>query len=176
MYCSKCGQPIGYQPVCPRCGALTGITVPPAPTAVPSSATRVARHLRTVAVLWIIYGIYTVLHWLVLLPFLRGVFAGHTGWFAGSDTWMYGVHPGVWLLHVIAIAVYVRAILSVLVGYALLTRQSWGRIFAIVIAILTLIKPFTGTALAIYTLWVLCCQGSGEQYDRLTLTPGAPMA
>ena len=66
--------------------------------------------------------------------------------------------------------VFVRAILSLAVGFALLTRQSGGRVFAIVIAILTLIKPLLGTLLAIYTLWVLLGRNAGPDYNRMALS------
>ena len=38
---------------------------------------------------------------------------------------------------------------------------------AIVCAFLTLIRPFLGTALAIYTLWVLLPSASGQEYEQL---------
>jgi hypothetical protein len=40
-------------------------------------------------------------------------------------------------------------------------------VLAIVTAFLTLIRPFTGTALAIYTLWVLLPGASGQEYDQI---------
>ena len=179
MFCSKCGQAIGSQPLCPNCGAPTGI-VSPAVGAPPFFPSRLARHLHTLGILWVIFSIYMVLHWLLVLPFLHAFF-GRSAWMAGSNAWMYGFHPGGWLLHVIAVMVIVRAILSLGVGIALLTRQPWGRIYAIVIAVLTLLKPFVGTILAIYTLWVLLCHNAGMEYDRIALAerttplyPGTP--
>ena len=40
-------------------------------------------------------------------------------------------------------------------GYGLLTRKSWARILAIVVGILSLLNFPIGTAIGIYTLWVL---------------------
>jgi hypothetical protein len=54
-----------------------------------------------------------------------------------------------------------------LTGYALLTRQPWGRIFGIVFGILALIHLPLGTALGIYTLWVLAPGISGDEYAAL---------
>jgi hypothetical protein len=89
-------------------------------------------------------------------------------WMRGSDTLIIApFHPGPWLLHIIAVVVLIRVILSLAVGIALLTRQPWGRIFAIVVAVLTLIKPFLGTILAIYTLWVLLERNADQNYARL---------
>ncbi len=76
-------------------------------------------------------------------------------------------HPGGWLLEFITVMVLARAILSLAVGIAILTRQSWGRIFAIIIAVLTLIKPILGTVLAIYTLWVLLSRNAEQDYAEI---------
>jgi hypothetical protein len=61
----------------------------------------------------------------------------------------------------------VMAGLALVVGYSLLTRRPWGRTLAIVVAILSLLKPFFGTALGIYTLWVLAPGASGLEYDAI---------
>jgi hypothetical protein len=183
MYCSKCGQAIGSQTFCPNCGTPTGVPrVPGMPY--PYMGGRIARHLRTLGILWIVFAVYMVLHWLLILPLLSGVLNGHAQWFAGPNNFVYPFHFGGWLIHFIAVAVIVRAILSLAVGVALLTRQPWGRIYAIVIAFLTLLKPFLGTILAIYTLWVLLCHNSGVEYDQIVLAgevgrpayPGVPPA
>jgi hypothetical protein len=192
MYCSQCGQPTGAQPHCPNCGAstgFTGVTPPPVPAPVPAGyprvvplpASRVARHLQTLGILWVVFAAYCVLRWLLVLPFLH-MALGHGRWVAGSDAWMMSpFHPGGWLLHFIAIIVFARAILSLAVGVALLTRQPWGRIFAIVIAVLTLLKPILGTILGIYTLWVLLECSADRNYAQLSAErhafppPGVPM-
>lgn len=136
----------------------------------PFSFSRIARHVRTLGILWIAFAIYTVVAWLLVLPFIHMAFGGGS-WMGnsmrGSELWIYGFHPGGWLLHFITLVVLVRAFLSLAVGIALLTRQSWGRVFAIVIAVLTLIKPILGTILAIYTLWVLLERDAGDNYGQL---------
>jgi hypothetical protein len=161
MYCSHCGKALEAAPFCAHCGQ-------PAGTAPATPVSRIFRHLRTLGILWVVYAVYLLLHWLLVLPFLR-TWMGGSVWMEGSGTWIYApFHPSGWLLHFIAIAVVIRFILSLLVGYALLTRQSWGRIYAVIIAILTLIKPLWGTLLAIYTLWVLLGRDSGPEYTRLS--------
>ena len=71
------------------------------------------------------------------------------------------------LLPVIAVYTVITAALALLVGYSLLTRRPWGRTLAIVVGILTLLKPLLGTALGIYTLWVLAPSVSGYEYDAI---------
>lgn len=179
MFCSQCGQAVGAQPRCPNCGAPTGVAggmppfvpaaVPPGyPRALPLALSRVARHLHTLGVLWTVFAAYSVLRWLLVLPFLHMALGGGR-WMSGSDAWMMSsFHPGGWLLHFITIVVFARAILSVAVGLALLTRQPWGRIFAIIIAVLTLLKPFLGTILAIYTLWIMLETSADQNYAQLS--------
>lgn len=163
MFCSRCRQPIGTQAICPNCGAPTGVGA----LALPPS--RLSRHLRTAGILWVVYAAYTALKWAIALPIIAAVFGGHT-WWAGQSAWNFPHHPGFWtspwFLEMITAIVIVRALLSLAVGIGLLTHQSWGRIFAIIIAILTLIKPITGTILGIYTLWTLLGPNSGQEYDR----------
>jgi hypothetical protein len=190
MFCSQCGQPVGSQPHCPKCGGTVAGVTPPVvpgtppgfPGVVPYSLSRVTRHVHTLGVLWIVFAVYMVLQWLLVLPLLHMALGGGR-WMAGSDTWIYApFHPGGWLLHIIAIVVFSRAILSLAVGVALLTRQPWGRTFAIVVAVLTLIKPFLGTILAIYTLWVLLERNADQNYAQLAaqrqmyppVAPGPP--
>jgi hypothetical protein len=179
MYCSQCGAPVGTEPLCPKCGApnVAARVTPPAapgptptgyPRMVPLAYSRVARHVHTLGILWIVFAIYCVLRWLLVLPFLH-MAMGSSQWVRGSDAWVIApFHPGGWVLHFIAIVVFARAILSLAVGFALLTRQPWGRIFAIIIAVLTLIKPILGTILAIYTLWVLLEKSADQNYDQLS--------
>jgi hypothetical protein len=147
---------------------------------VPLAVSRVARHLHTLGILWTVFAGYSALSWLLVLPFLHVVLGGGMPWMTGPDTWVYApFHPGGWLLHFITVIVFARAILSLAVGLALLTRQPWGRIFAIVVAVLTLIKPFLGTILAIYTLWVMLECNADQNYaqlsaERYSFPPPAP--
>lgn len=68
---------------------------------------------------------------------------------------------------VIVTTTVVMAGLGLFVGYSLLTRKPWGRVLAIVLAVLALFKLPLGTALGIYTLWVLGPATSGMEYDAL---------
>src|SRR5437870_5143834 len=56
---------------------------------------------------------------------------------------------------------------GICVGWGLLQRQPWARTVAIVLGILALFHPPFGTALGIYTLWVLLAAESRGEYDHL---------
>jgi hypothetical protein len=160
-FCSKCGvQVVAAQP------SYAAYPQPP----VPVLALRVQRHLQTLGVLWCAFGAYRFISGLMGMFFLRA-FAGRG--FGGYD-WPFNHSHGVFgqpwmasLLPVIAVYTVVMAALAVLVGYSLLKRQPWGRTLAIVVGILSLLKPFFGTALGIYTLWVLAPGASGLEYEAI---------
>jgi len=54
-----------------------------------------------------------------------------------------------------------------LLAWGLSERQPWARILGIVVGFLALIRFPLGTALGIYTLWVLLPESSGREYDEM---------
>ncbi len=115
------------------------------------------------------FAVYSLLQWLLVIPFLSSFFGAGAGMLQmhGSHPWVFTpLLAGGWMLHVITTLVIVRIILSLFVGFALLTRQPWGRVIAIAVAALTLLKPVLGTLLAIYTLWVLLSRDARD-YERM---------
>jgi len=61
----------------------------------------------------------------------------------------------------------VKAAGGFLTGWGLLNRQPWARVLAIVLGVVSLFFhiPF-GTALGIYTLWVLLPAHAEEEYEK----------
>jgi hypothetical protein len=59
------------------------------------------------------------------------------------------------------------AVLGVAAGWGLVTHQPWARMLAIVLGCLSLIHLPFGTALGIYTLWVLLPAGADTEYKSL---------
>ena len=53
---------------------------------------------------------------------------------------------------------------GLLAGYGLLTRKPWARVLAIVVGILGLLNFPIGTAIGIYTLWVLTQPAATEYF------------
>jgi hypothetical protein len=133
--------------------------------------TKVRRHLQTLGILWCAFGAYRVVSGLLGMFFLRTMSMhnfGSDGWPFGGSPW--GPHGSHWmsaLLPIIAVYTVCVSALALLVGYSLLTRRPWGRTLAIVVGVLTLLKPILGTALGIYTLWVLIPAPSAVEYDAI---------
>jgi hypothetical protein len=67
----------------------------------------------------------------------------------------------------VGILLTVLAVPGIVAGIGLLRRQSWARILAIVVGMLSLINFPLGTAIGIYTLWVLL-QRSATDYFAST--------
>jgi zinc-ribbon domain len=169
MYCSGCGQliPPGQQ-FCTNCGRPV-VQVAPMPPAQPAYFyTRVHRHIQALAILWIAYAAWTLLGWLLAMSVFSGFFHGYFGhWNHGPwGEFPFGHMP--WFVPLITVVLIGRAVLSLITGLALLNRSRWARILAIVAAFLTIIKPITGTALSIYTLWVLLPSASGQEYEQMS--------
>lgn len=167
MYCSGCGQliPPGQQ-FCTNCGRpVVAAPMPAAPP--PYFYTRVHRHIQALSILWLAYAAWTLLGWLIAMSIFGGMFHSYFGhWNRGPWAGPFNHIP--WLVPFITIVLIGRVILSLVTGLALLNRASWARILAIVAAFLTIIKPITGTALAIYTLWVLLPGASGQEYNQMS--------
>jgi hypothetical protein len=186
MACTACGTPVAAGVnFCPRCGAQTAVPAaygdqpvyaapgyPPPPIyANPyMPRPRVQRHLQTLGILWYVYAAYRgmagligvfALNFMARSHFGDGWPMGH-GFFSGAPSWMAALAP------VIAVYTVVTVALAIFTGFSLLNRKPWGRTLGIVVAILALLKPVMGTALGIYTLWVLAPEASGMEYDAMT--------
>jgi hypothetical protein len=71
------------------------------------------------------------------------------------------------ILSVIGVFVLICALAGLLAGWGLLERRSWARTLALVMGCLALLDVPFGTALGIYTLWVLLPSKSEEDYRQI---------
>lgn len=171
MTCSACGNTLAQDVrFCPKCGNQTTVSPvsPYASVPVGMPYYRVSRNLQTLGTLWLVYAGVRVFSGLIGVLFLHGIFGGHfgqtdfnLGWSPFGRMWLDGLWP------MALFSILVSAACTVLTGYALLTRQPWGRVLAIIFGILALIHLPLGTALGIYTLWVLGPRYSGDEYAAL---------
>jgi hypothetical protein len=124
---------------------------------------RVRQNAQPLGITWIIYGVYRI------IGGLFGAFVVHHLAYGGifNDAPPFLPHLMGSLVPVIATVSLVMGLSGVLVGYGLLARQQWGRVLAIVFGILALIRIPFGTALGIYTLWVLAPSAAGLEWQEL---------
>ena len=160
MFCHGCGAQIQPgQQYCGACGTVTG-GFRAVPGALPAR-NRVCGHVRNLGILWIVASALRVLPIVGL----------HWFWpFHGNTEWPYCCgFPGHWLGIFAAIGVLwaLTGLAGILAGWGLLDRQPWARMLAIVLGCIALIHVPFGTALGIYTLWVLLPAESEEEYRRI---------
>jgi ABC-type glycerol-3-phosphate transport system permease component len=129
---------------------------------------RVSRNIQILGALWLVFAGLRAVTGLFGVLFLHGLFGSHfghsdfnLGWSPFGSMWL----ASLWPIALFSLIISVGC--AVLTGYALLTRQPWGRVLAIVFGILALIHLPLGTALGIYTLWVLAPRLSGDEYASL---------
>ena len=159
MFCNACGNPLSEdQRFCMKCGQGVGLVS----TAAPQN--RVRQNLYTLGILWIIYSVFRLV---MLIPatIFFGRFA-HLPFFADMPVGMHGMFGS--LLGLFAILTVIKSTAGIILGVGLLHRAPWARPLALVLGVFALIHPILGTALGIYTLWVLLPQNSGQEYESLT--------
>jgi hypothetical protein len=154
VYCIRCGTPMqDNQPFCASCGAPARGPVPLMP-----HGGRIAGHVRLLGIFWIAISAFRLLPGL----FLTSMFHHHMG-FLPPDVppFVPGFLRGIGMLFLLG------AVLGLAAGLGLLQRQPWARMLAIVLGCINLVDMPFGTALGIYTLWVLLPAKSEEEYRSL---------
>jgi len=121
---------------------------------------RLQSHLSTLGTLWIIAGVF------FLVPSVGMFFLGTFARFVIHDN-PFAQTFGPIVLSVLAASIMLVALGGILVGWGLRSREPWARAVANVLGILALFHPVLGTALGIYTLWVLLSDDAGVEYGHL---------
>jgi zinc-ribbon domain len=162
MFCDQCGQQLAPSArFCSSCGKAVGVAV------VPAAEGRVDRNLRVLGVLWLVYAVLRGLGviWFlavgrVMLPFiLSRIPFGPPELPLGrliSGAFFFGTTLAAFL-----------ALLGIITAWGLLQRESWGRMLALIVGVVALLSIPFGTALGVYTLWVLLPASSEAEYRRL---------
>ncbi len=165
MFCSGCGRALeSGQVVCPQCNRPVAPQVPPVP-GFEFVLAAYASKIRVLGILWLVYAGITLIFGFVGLAFAHAFLSGGFGPFAnghGPQMWFF---PG--LLRFAWLFTSGRAILAAVAGWGLLERALWGRIVAIIAAVLCLVHPLLGTAIGIATLIILIGQRNWSLYEEL---------
>lgn len=155
MYCDRCGTRLSdSQRFCPTCGKAAG-TLPMMP-----AQGRIAGHIRLLGILWLAISVFRLLPGFFLLTFFH---RGYWGMFPPDmPGFVFGLMRGIGMLMLACAAV------GIIAGWGLLERQPWARMLTIVLGFFNLLDMPFGTALGIYTLWVLLPARSEEEYRRIS--------
>ena len=154
MFCTHCGTTLEEgQRFCSSCGKTLVTAV--------AAESRVGQHLTLVGVFWIVISGFRLVGAVMVLavgmflfPYIPAEFSLPTGIFST-------------LVSMVGGGLLLTAFAGLAAGFGLLGRRSWARILAVIMAFLSLLEIPFGTALAIYTLWVLLPAEREEEYRRL---------
>jgi hypothetical protein len=170
MFCDQCGATLAPEAqFCASCGKAVRSGSLRTPTPPQSAMNRVQRHLSVLAALWALSGILRLsgVLWMLIfgeffLPFLRGwAGPGWPFWHGWPFAWMS------WGLYSTGLFLGFFGVLHLVFAWGLFQRQPWARTLGLALAVLALFRIPLGTALGIYTLWVLLPQPSSREYDEL---------
>ncbi len=127
---------------------------------------RYAGKIRRLGILWLVFGGLSLLAGLAALHFAHDLFSG------GFAPWEQYHHmfpdwffPGRDSLPLATMIL--RAVVCAIAGWGLLERTQWGRIMAIIAAVICMLKIPFGTALGIATLVILLGYRNSTLYDSL---------
>jgi hypothetical protein len=72
--------------------------------------------------------------------------------------------PG--LIAMVGWGLMIAAVVGLMAGWGLLQRAPWARLLALILAFLALFNVPFGTALGVYTLWVLLPDESAREWEQ----------
>jgi hypothetical protein len=159
MFCDQCGGQLqaGDQR-CTRCGkVIVGL--------IEARRNRVRQHVRLLGILWLAYSALHVVGGAVLIVISKTLFNANFHLNGGPPP-----EVKAWLgsfLCFIGWLVLGKAALGFATGFGLLQHEGWGRTLALVMSFIALLSVPVGTALGIYTLWVLLPAQSEDEYKTL---------
>jgi hypothetical protein len=166
MFCDGCGTALqAGQGFCSRCGKeCAGVIAVGYPR-----RSRVQEHVRLLAILWFAFSALNALGGLILVILANTLFL-HLHDMGAPEAPTGFLHP---LLSFVGVFIIIKGAAGFLAGWGLLQREPWARILVLILAFVSLISPPFGTALGVYTLWVLLPAHSEEEYERYQATSAA---
>jgi hypothetical protein len=187
QFCTKCGKPVVPSGVAAVSTAGQGMGQTSGSTGAYGSSAgtygvgsgaaegRVRRHIHRLAALWMISGILRLAGMAWMMVFGRMFFPRMRGWTGAGGGPFFGWNLDSMLsrgIFSLGIVLALFGVLHLVLAWGLFERESWARVLGLALAFLALLRFPLGTALGIYTLWVLLPEKSGVEYERLAQGDG----
>jgi len=156
MFCDQCGDQLDpSKRFCARCGKeVMGPVVWGAPR-----PGRVHAHIRLLGILWLALAAFEAMTGAIAVILANSIFSEY-----GPPHIPPFLHPLILGVGIFSLA---KSAGGFLTGWGLLNRQSWARPLAIAMGVISLFFHIPiGTALGIYTLWVLLPAHSEAEYEN----------
>jgi hypothetical protein len=161
MFCDGCGTAVqAGQGFCSKCGKqIVG------PVAVMQSVPgRVHQHSHLLGILWLAVSAFNAVGGVILVVLANTLFA-HLHEMGAPREVPTGFLSS--LLTTVGIIVLAKAAFGFIAGWGLMQREAWARIVALVLAFISLFNIPFGTAIGVYTMWVLLPGESQREYDAM---------
>jgi hypothetical protein len=157
MYCDRCGNQFqDGQRFCASCGRPAGVAVVPR-----ASDGRVGRNLPVLAILWLVASALHLIGGMALFMVRNLIFGHFVRLEPNLDLFLHGLFG--W----IGAFLFLKALAGFAAGWGLLQREAWARPLVLVLAFVSLLNIPLGTALGVYTIWVMIPQQSEEEYEAM---------
>jgi hypothetical protein len=169
MFCDGCGTAVqAGQAFCSKCGKqILGPVIALRPV-----QGRVQSHTHLLGILWLAMSALNAVGGVILL-ILGTTFFPHLHEFAGKDANQVPTGFLSALLTTLGVIVLAKAAAGFLTGRGLMQYESWARVVALILAFLSLFNIPFGTAIGVYTMWVLLPGNSQQEYDALAVAKAA---
>jgi hypothetical protein len=169
MFCDGCGAAVQPgQAFCGRCGKqIVGPVSPVYP--MPG---RVKQHILLLGILWFAMSALNAVAGLILLVVSDALIPRLHQMGAPQEMPTSFLST---LLSIIGVIVLAKAACGFLAGWGLTQREGWARVLALVLAFISLFNIPFGTALGVYTMWVLLPGQSQQEYDEIVSSRAATM-
>jgi hypothetical protein len=166
MFCDGCGSAVQPgQAFCSRCGKQVVGPV----TVMQMLPGRVQGHVHLLGIVWLAISAFNTIGGVVLYILANTLFA-HLHELGAPEAPTSFLRP---LLSVVAIFVLAKAACGFIAGWGLLQREPWARIIALVLGFIALFNIPFGTAVGVYTLWVLLPAQSEQEYGAIVAARAA---
>ena len=122
-----------------------------------------AEHIRFLGILWLALSALSAVGGATLLVIANTLFLHRWQGMTPQHTPPAFLHP---FLSFIAILILLRSFAGFIAGWGLLQSEPWARILTLVVGVVSLFSIPFGTALGIYSLWVLLPAASDREYEE----------
>jgi hypothetical protein len=127
-----------------------------------------ASQIRALSIFWFVYAALGLALGTMGLAFANAAIAGHLNWWMHGNDWPMGHSwfPLMFMRFAWVILLF-RTVLCVAAGWGLMERTPWGRVVAIIAAVLNLVHFPFGTAVSIWTMVMLLGYRNSTLYEQL---------